>query len=63
MVVLKYVGMASEKMAAVLNVWYVQKSALHVVLAFVSNSCHSRVFSSVTRLLALLKSTAAASHW
>ena len=57
-----YVGMAPKKngrrIKCVPNGRF--KSLLH--MAFMSHTCHSRVFSSAIRLLALLESTAEAPH-
>ena len=52
-----FIWMAPIKMAAVLTVYKMVR--LKVCL---SHTCHSRVFASVTRLLALLESTAVAPH-
>ena len=58
-----YIGMAPKKMADPMYVYKVICSKLCPrFTAFVDHTCHSRVFSSVTRLLALLKSTAEAPH-
>ena len=56
-----YIGMAPKKMAAPLYVYKVICSKLCPRLSdklFVDHTCHSRVFSTVTRLLVLTESIA-----
>ena len=53
-----YIEMAPIKMAAPLYVYKVICSKLCPRLTFVDHTCHSRVFSTVTRLLTLTESIA-----
>ena len=56
-----YIGMAPKKWLphCMCTKWYVQNSALDLVISFCGlYTCHSRVFSTVTRLLTLTESIA-----